>query len=139
MKSDFERIEPKRRPVMRGIIFVLSYNNEFRKGDRIMGAPSKADVGMSARQLKRWIIGINIFLSLVLASVAYSQEMWVLTEEFKPYQYIDENGNMAGFGIQLITLMFKDAGVPMKGGKIHIFPWSRTYRLLLEEKNWPHR
>ncbi len=100
-----------------------------------MGAPSKADVGMSARQLQRWIIGINIFLSLVLASVAYSQEMWVLTEEFKPYQYIDENGKMAGFGIELITLVFQDAGVPMKGGKIHIFPWSRTYRLLLEEKN----
>lgn len=100
-----------------------------------MTGPSKTGMAMSTRQLKRWIIGINILFCLVLASIANSQEMWVLTEEFKPYQYIDENGKPAGFGIELITLVFQDAGVPMKGGKIDIFPWSRTYRLLLEEKN----
>jgi CheY-like chemotaxis protein len=58
----------------------------------------------------------SLFPSSVLGSQTtelqrYSQEMRVLTEDHKPFQYIDEQGKAAGFGIELVTMIFNEAGV----------------------------
>ncbi len=73
--------------------------------------------------------------TLLAASTSYSQEMLVLSEEYTPYQYNDEQGQLTGFGIELITLIFKEAGITMQEGQIQIYPWARTYKMLLETEN----
>lgn len=63
------------------------------------------------------------------------EEIWVLSEEYKPYQYVDQEGNITGFGIELVTLMFKEAKIPIKNKKIYIMPWLRAYSKIMNEKN----
>ena len=81
---------------------------------------------------KKLIITFSFFM---LSGISYGQEILVLTEDYKPFQYKDEKGQLVGFGLDLITLMFKDAGINMKGGKIYLYPWARAYKVLQEEKN----
>lgn len=73
--------------------------------------------------------------TLLVASTSYSQEMLVLSEEYKPYQYEDEQGKLTGLGVELVTLIFKEAEIAMKDGEIYIYPWARTYKILLETEN----
>ena len=40
--------------------------------------------------------------ALLGASVVHAEELLVLTEEFKPYQYEDENGRPTGFMVELV-------------------------------------
>ncbi len=74
-------------------------------------------------------------LALLLSSTAYCQEMRLVTEEFKPFQYEDKQKKVAGFGIELVTMIFKDAGIGFKEGKIKIYPWARAYMIVLVEKD----
>lgn len=80
-------------------------------------------------------IFLFISLSLFFSTIAYSQEILLLTEEYKPFQYTDKQGKTAGFGIELLTMIFKEAEIGFKEKKIHIYPWSRAYPIVLKKKN----
>lgn len=73
--------------------------------------------------------------AMLAAAASQAEEMLVLTEEFKPYQYEDDAGQPTGFMVELVTLMFDKAGIDMVDGKVHIYPWARTYETLLETKD----
>jgi polar amino acid transport system substrate-binding protein len=69
------------------------------------------------------------------SSVVNSQELLVLTEEFKPYQYQDENGRPTGFMVELIDTVFEKAGIAMEGGAVRIDVWEKDYETLLGTDN----
>lgn len=74
--------------------------------------------------------------TLIIAFVLYAAvtcpagELLVLSEEFPPFQYTQDTGRVSGFGIELVTRIFRDAGIGMAGNKVHIHPWSRTFLML---------
>jgi polar amino acid transport system substrate-binding protein len=69
------------------------------------------------------------------SSVVNSQELLILTEEFKPYQYQDENGRPTGFMVELIDTVFEKAGIAMEGGAVRIDVWEKDYETLLGTDN----
>ena len=77
-----------------------------------------------------------VMCACVLASLAArSQELLVLTEEFKPYQYKDENGRPTGFMVEVMDTIFANAGIGMEGGAVSIETWATAYDTLLNTDN----
>lgn len=75
-------------------------------------------------------------MALTLAPAgAKSQELRVLTEEFRPFQYQDEAGKPTGFMVELVESLFETAGIGIEGGEIEINPWARTYDTLQKTAN----
>jgi len=72
---------------------------------------------------------------LLGSSVVHAEELLVLTEEFKPYQYEDENGQPTGFMVELVNAILEQSGVDIEGGTIRIHPWAEAYDLLLDTEN----
>jgi polar amino acid transport system substrate-binding protein len=83
----------------------------------------------------RTVFIILCLTSVLLASHVQSDELLVLTEEFKPFQYEAENGQPAGFMVELMGIVFERAGVEMEDGGVKIFPWARAYDMLLDIDN----
>lgn len=69
------------------------------------------------------------------SSPVRSQQLLVLTEEFKPFQYQDENGRPTGFMVDLIAGVFEQAGIGMEGGGVKIGVWEKDYETLLATDN----
>ena len=80
---------------------------------------------------KLLIIAFIIFLT----TVCHGQEVQVVSEEYVPYQYWDDEHQATGFGIELVSGVFKAAGIPLKGGRIDLLPWQRAYRMALNTDN----
>lgn len=72
---------------------------------------------------------------LLGASVVHAEELLVLTEEFKPYQYEDENGRPTGFMVELVGTILEESDIDIEGGAIRIHPWAEAYDLLLDTEN----
>ena len=73
--------------------------------------------------------------ALLGASEVHAEELLVLTEEFKPYQYEDENGRPTGFMVELVGTILEESDIDIEGGAIRIHPWAEAYDLLLDTDN----
>jgi polar amino acid transport system substrate-binding protein len=83
----------------------------------------------------RLFFAILMSACALASSAARSQELLVLTEEFKPYQYKHENGRPTGFMVEVIDTIFVDAGIGMEGGAVRIETWAAAYDTLLNTDN----
>ena len=72
---------------------------------------------------------------MIYSLAGFSQSMTLYAEDYRPFQYYDEDGLSAGFGIDLVTMIFSRAGVGIEGDDIRIFPWSRIYRQARSNKD----
>lgn len=72
---------------------------------------------------------------VLTSSAVKSQELLVLTEESKPFQYQGENGEPTGFMVDLIDTIFENAGIKMEGGAAKIDIWASAYDTLLHTDN----
>jgi len=72
------------------------------------------------------------FISTVIAQEADLDELVYLTEEYKPYNYMEDN-EQKGISIDLLKLVWKEMGTSEK--TISFYPWARAYRLLQLKKN----
>lgn len=56
-----------------------------------------------------------------------------LTEDYKPYNYVDPQGQPTGFAVEILKLVWKNTGTTSQ--PITIMPWARGYYLLSQEPN----
>jgi polar amino acid transport system substrate-binding protein len=82
--------------------------------------------------MKKWFV---LMCLLCVGTPCFGEKILILTENYKPYQYEDEQGNLTGFGVELVNMIFKEARIEMQDGKIRIYPWTRAYKMTLKDKN----
>ena len=67
----------------------------------------------------------------VIAAAAVAQELTVVTEEWPPYNY-EENQEVTGLSTEIVKAALEKAGVAAKFG---VYPWARAYKMALENEN----
>jgi len=82
--------------------------------------------------IKRWALVLSVVLCL--GNVSYSTELKVLTEDYTPFNYL-ENGSLKGFTTEIVQTLIKKTGVQIERNKILLWPWKRAYQTALEEDN----
>jgi polar amino acid transport system substrate-binding protein len=53
-----------------------------------------------------------------------------MTEDYPPYQFLDENNNMSGIYVDILFAIYQQLGVELKPRNIFIVPWARLYHQL---------
>ncbi len=75
---------------------------------------------------------ILLVVSVFIVSLIYANQLQVVTEEFPPFNYT-ENGKITGFSTEVVEAILKEAGIE---GKPRSYPWARSYKKALNEKNY---
>lgn len=75
----------------------------------------------------------------ILALIAGSNQVGatgisLFTENFKPYQFVDDQGDVKGFGVELVEAIFKEAGIEVDE-KIRLGVWENVYQAVLSDAN----
>lgn len=78
--------------------------------------------------MKRVFVFLSTFL---LVLVLEAQTLTVLTEDFPPYNYI-EDGKIIGITTEIIEEIFKRTKIDYN---IELLPWTRAYKTTLKDKN----
>ncbi|MBU2513490.1 ABC transporter substrate-binding protein [bacterium] len=79
-------------------------------------------------------------MSLIICFVISSgnaqtiDDLLLMSEEFPPYNYT-EKGNLKGTSIDLVVLMLEKLHSKQTRDDIHMLPWARSYRILVNTKN----
>jgi len=68
------------------------------------------------------------------ASETLSDIEW-MSEQYPPYNYVDENGTPKGVTFEVLFEVFDKVGHDMAPSDIDFLPWARSYRTLQEEPN----
>ena len=79
------------------------------------------------------IICLCFLVSLCVTDL-YAIELNVLTEDFAPFNYI-ENGKITGFSTEIVDRLLEKTGFQPVRGKTLLWPWKRAYQTALEEDN----
>ncbi len=74
------------------------------------------------------------FLVLLCAADLSAFEIKVLTEDYAPFNYM-ENDEITGFTAEIVEMLLAKTGVQPERGKIMLWPWKRAYQTALEEDN----
>ncbi len=80
-----------------------------------------------------------LFLVLILFSgIANAQSLedilWI-SEDYPPSNFVDKNGIMQGFTIDILLEMWKKVGIKKTKQDIVIYPWARGMNMLGSDKN----
>ncbi len=67
----------------------------------------------------------------VMVSAVNAQEIKVVTEEWAPYNYM-ENGEVVGVATDVVKATLAKAGIE---AEIKVYPWARAYNMALEQEN----
>ena len=73
-----------------------------------------------------------ILLLTFTLSFIYAQELTILTEEFPPFNFVNENGEVDGLSTEIVKAMMKETGIDYE---IKVFPWKRSYTLTQQNPN----
>lgn len=80
--------------------------------------------------IKKMMILI-VFFSVIQITNLYSQKIKIVTENYPPYNYI-ENDKITGFSTEVLLEVLKITDFEYS---IEVFPWSRAYMMALNEEN----
>jgi len=75
-----------------------------------------------------------LVFALCMGHETYSTELKILTEDYIPFNYL-ENGLLKGFSTEVVQTLIKKTGVQIERNKILLWPWKRAYQTALEEDN----
>lgn len=78
------------------------------------------------------ILLAGICVLLACAGPAQTDKLRVLTEEYPPYNYTDEQGVLTGSSTVLVKAIMGKLGL---NTKIEVLPWSQSYELVLNDPN----
>jgi polar amino acid transport system substrate-binding protein len=79
----------------------------------------------------RKLLLIVVSFILVITQSGLCEELTILTENLPPLNYVD-NGELVGPSVEIVKAIQKKVG---SLEQIQIYPWSRAYKMALEEKN----
>lgn len=66
------------------------------------------------------------------AVTASAAPLTVVTEQFKPYQFVDDNGQVQGLATNIVQAVLEQAGIAYH---IETMPWARAYKTALDTPN----
>ena len=69
---------------------------------------------------------------LVLSLTSAQAEIRVITEEFPPYDFMGESGEVEGVSTDVVRAVLEHLGIDVK---IEIFPWARAYKMVTQDPN----
>ena len=77
------------------------------------------------------------FLFFLLAPYSVpAQELSIYTEELPPLNYLEEKtGQAEGFSVSLVKELLARTGIKPAGGKIMVYPWARSMKIVEKEPN----
>lgn len=67
-----------------------------------------------------------------LEDVESKYQLSVVTENWFPFNYLDENGTITGSSTELVKAVLEHANIPFE---IRIYPWQRSYSLARTQEN----
>ena len=75
-------------------------------------------------------VGLLVLMIFILSisSSVNAQTVKVFTEDFSPYNYVNEDGEITGVSTEIIREVFKEAGIETE---IKVLPWARAYNMAL--------
>lgn len=76
-----------------------------------------------------WVI---LAALLSISGFAHSQPIRVLTEDWPPYNFLNQEGEVVGKSTTLVRKVLDKSGLAYK---IELYPWARSYQIALAEKN----
>ena len=76
-------------------------------------------------------IFFGLFVWHFLGMSAHGQTLQILTEEYPPYNRIEE-GQVTGFSTKIVEQVVLKAGIQ---GKPKLYPWPRAYEMVLAKEN----
>lgn len=68
----------------------------------------------------------------VLAWAAAAQPLTVVTEEYPPYNYLDENKQVVGLSTDVVKEVLRRLNLPYR---ISLYPWARAYHMAQNQPN----
>lgn len=80
----------------------------------------------------RYWLRLCVLLSIVSSALAET-ELTVVTEEYPPFNYTDQQGNLKGIAAELATALLKETD--FKDTKIQVLPWTKAYGIALRKPN----
>jgi len=85
------------------------------------------------KMVARFLAGLALTLALLSGApyAARAQELYVVTEEYAPYNMV-KNGEIVGYSTEVLRAVLKRAGI---GYRIELLPWSRALRIALYAKD----
>ncbi len=78
-----------------------------------------------------WLASAGVSL-LPLSAMAGLDELSFITEEYPPYNYLQE-GQLKGLSIDVLEAIFASSGTALQRDTIHYLPWARGYDTALSE------
>lgn len=81
---------------------------------------------------------LTFLLAMLLPGLASSDSLdnitW-MSEQYPPYNYVDEDGTPKGVTFDVLFKMFERVGHSLPPSEIDFLPWARSYRTLQDEPN----
>jgi len=71
-------------------------------------------------------------LCLIASLAAYAQKITVVTEEYPPYNYMNDDKQVVGISTEVVKEALRRAHLEYT---IDLYPWSRAYKMAQEEAN----
>lgn len=76
---------------------------------------------------------MKILLILLISISLFGSKFKIMTEDLPPQNYLDKNGELKGFSVEVVNLILKRLGY--NDEKIEVVPWSRGIATLESEPN----
>lgn len=76
---------------------------------------------------------LPLLLMLLVPNLLYANSVYkVMTEEFHPFGYYQENGHLTGVAVEITRLLFEEVGHP---DNIQVLPWARAIQNINHKNN----
>lgn len=83
--------------------------------------------------MKRIMYIFMVFLTVTTVTVAEAREMIIVsTEEWPPFNFTMENGEVGGIATKIVKAALNEAGVDYK---IEVYPWARAVYMTMKNPN----
>ncbi len=80
----------------------------------------------------RWLCSLLILALLAVSSNGMSNEFRVMTEEFHPFGYYGEDGQLTGFSVEIVQAILSKLDDSLT---IEVLPWARAIREIKTKDN----
>jgi len=75
-----------------------------------------------------------VFSGTVKAEFSAQNIVW-MTEEYPPYNYHDNDGELIGLSVELLEAIMANMHTPFDKNNVLVIPWARAYREALQNPN----
>ena len=69
---------------------------------------------------------------LIFPCPAAAQPLTIITDPYPPLGYVNKDGEIVGFTVDVINLLLKRTGIE---GQFEMYPWARAYEMAKKDKN----